>query len=749
MSVLTLQYPCAFALNLTLSKENLLKNIKNSHSPACAKPPSKDPKDASSDQGDEMDTSRTKRRFALYESSVQDFLNYFNLEDRIVRVDTSAAQVQHVWDAMMEFFAAEMDFSANKVINTVVVFSFDEKTYQSIDTNRYPMKSVLLHELIKEPQASASCGNRTSYCLFKKILLFTVRLTGVTMTLEVENSTFPLSIGKPKPKFKQQPIIAKEDITSSAENEDKVTIGFSFEYDWLITRRDISGTNRVALLSKTKTITEYFGYINKVEMEDVLSALAKHLDESALQSRSFLVDVSGTSIDEEHISEQFTKPQILFVDVNVGQLDYFLHGLKRKTDRKKSIFRKKAQLYKSGVNQVRLLNKLTAGFSKNEGESSEETADKQEKTKMTDSLKSTVDKVRLHLKVASVVKDASAKGKEEEKRDKEFYAVFHAIQNEKEELLMSKEDEEENMWDIVDLDDEAIEEYASNELLGQFLSNTVFRTGILCVILFNSLLIVVETDQEFEEKYSHLFSVLDQCLMTIFVCEILVKWYHGFFMFWKMGWNVLDFCIVVALLLGPSSVPCLGYRLLYRQYYSQFPDVGETYYIGGGLFLLVFIAIGAFVFANLVVAVVVTNLEFAMVDVKTEGKDRGTDDLKAKLDEDDTTLKTVGVEEVPSFVYLKQMPFQLPDLTQISAEKLENYFLILSAIEENLGESNKIKAEINEILCEVSELQEKAKKEGILKNDNEPDVTKNRSDDNFVVWNLHSSGEHLKSEGNR
>lgn len=61
---------------------------------------------------------------------------------------------------------------------------------------------------------------------------------------------------------------------------------------------------------------------------------------------------------------------------------------------------------------------------------------------------------------------------------------------------MSKENEEENMWEIVDLDDEAIEEYASNELLGQFLSNTVFRTGILCVILFNSILIAVETDQE-------------------------------------------------------------------------------------------------------------------------------------------------------------------------------------------------------------------------------------------------------------
>lgn len=119
-----IQFPCAFALNLTLSKETLLRNIKNSHSPACAKPPSQDPRDASSDQGDEMDTSRTKRRFALYEKSVKDFLYYFSLKDRIVRVDTSAAQVQHVWEAMMDFFAAEMDFSANRVINTVVLFSF-------------------------------------------------------------------------------------------------------------------------------------------------------------------------------------------------------------------------------------------------------------------------------------------------------------------------------------------------------------------------------------------------------------------------------------------------------------------------------------------------------------------------------------------------------------------------------------------------------------------------------------------------
>lgn len=61
--------------------------------------------------------------------------------------------------------------------------------------------------------------------------------------------------------------------------------------------------------------------------------------------------------------------------------------------------------------------------------------------------------------------------------------------------------------------------------------------------------------------------------MTIFVCEILVKWYHGFFMFWKMGWNVLDFFIVVALLLGPCEfktteilvIWCQGIYLLTRK----------------------------------------------------------------------------------------------------------------------------------------------------------------------------------------
>ncbi|KXJ18816.1 Cation channel sperm-associated protein 4 [Exaiptasia diaphana] len=180
------------------------------------------------------------------------------------------------------------------------------------------------------------------------------------------------------------------------------------------------------------------------------------------------------------------------------------------------------------------------------------TNDDKGKTAATGALKSTVDRVRLKLKVAALL-GVAKEVESENAKEKEFVAVFHAKQNQQDDPLLQSEKEEENMWDIVDMDEEAVEEYASNELVGQFLSNAIFRTGILCIILFNCLLIVVETDEELEREYNHLFSVLDQCLMTIFVCEILVKWYHGFFMFWKMGWNVLDFFIVSSLLLGPCK----------------------------------------------------------------------------------------------------------------------------------------------------------------------------------------------------
>jgi len=55
------------------------------------------------------------------------------------------------------------------------------------------------------------------------------------------------------------------------------------------------------------------------------------------------------------------------------------------------------------------------------------------------------------------------------------------------------------------------------------------------------------------QEYAYLFQILDQFVLTIFVAEIILKWYHGFKLFWKVGWNILDFIIVAALLFGKTE----------------------------------------------------------------------------------------------------------------------------------------------------------------------------------------------------
>lgn len=49
-----------------------------------------------------------------------------------------------------------------------------------------------------------------------------------------------------------------------------------------------------------------------------------------------------------------------------------------------------------------------------------------------------------------------------------------------------------------------------------------------------------------------LYAVDHGCL-TVFVVEIILKWYHDFLAFWKSGWNILDFFIVAAAIVGPRK----------------------------------------------------------------------------------------------------------------------------------------------------------------------------------------------------
>ena len=68
------------------------------------------------------------------------------------------------------------------------------------------------------------------------------------------------------------------------------------------------------------------------------------------------------------------------------------------------------------------------------------------------------------------------------------------LDDQKEEAV---EDEKKNIFkDLPEMDDEEIVEFVSKELTGRFLNSKIFRRGIMAVIITNSLMIAIETNEK-------------------------------------------------------------------------------------------------------------------------------------------------------------------------------------------------------------------------------------------------------------
>ncbi|CAI7990968.1 Cation channel sperm-associated protein 4, partial [Geodia barretti] len=80
------------------------------------------------------------------------------------------------------------------------------------------------------------------------------------------------------------------------------------------------------------------------------------------------------------------------------------------------------------------------------------------------------------------------------------------------------------------------------------------------------------------------------------------------------------------------------------------------YFEVGAVYLVIFITIGAFVFANLVVAVVVTNLEWAIAEQKGG-------DQKHQKSADSEKIRTVDAHQALMRLARQQTPLQVPQLS--------------------------------------------------------------------------------------
>jgi voltage-gated sodium channel len=80
--------------------------------------------------------------------------------------------------------------------------------------------------------------------------------------------------------------------------------------------------------------------------------------------------------------------------------------------------------------------------------------------------------------------------------------------------------------------------------LGQWLEGPLVTRFILCVIIFNAIILGFETAEVAMENFGGLLLALDTLCLAIFVVEIALKLLAYRHRFFTSGWNIFDFAIV-------------------------------------------------------------------------------------------------------------------------------------------------------------------------------------------------------------
>ena len=93
--------------------------------------------------------------------------------------------------------------------------------------------------------------------------------------------------------------------------------------------------------------------------------------------------------------------------------------------------------------------------------------------------------------------------------------------------------------------------------LKNIIENKYFVTFITSVIIINAITLGLETSKNIKKDYGVYLSLIDTIALTIFTIELLAKITVYRLRFFRDGWNIFDFIIVVVSLIpasGPFSV---------------------------------------------------------------------------------------------------------------------------------------------------------------------------------------------------
>lgn len=95
----------------------------------------------------------------------------------------------------------------------------------------------------------------------------------------------------------------------------------------------------------------------------------------------------------------------------------------------------------------------------------------------------------------------------------------------------------------------------------EFVEHPRFQRFIIAVIIFNAITLALETSQRILANYGDLLHTLDYIALSIFVVELLAKFYAYGLRFFRDPWNVFDL-VVVGIALVPATGPFAVLRAL-------------------------------------------------------------------------------------------------------------------------------------------------------------------------------------------
>ncbi|MBU2992225.1 ion transporter [Octadecabacter sp. 1_MG-2023] len=90
------------------------------------------------------------------------------------------------------------------------------------------------------------------------------------------------------------------------------------------------------------------------------------------------------------------------------------------------------------------------------------------------------------------------------------------------------------------------------EKVAAYLDTPMVRYGIIAVIIFNAVILGLETSDTVMNVAGPLIHTLDRLCLAVFIIEILAKLFAHRFQFFRSGWNIFDF-IIVGIALVPAA----------------------------------------------------------------------------------------------------------------------------------------------------------------------------------------------------